>query len=121
MADHYQYAGLQRIYQQSWKHGTVENRVGIAIADIIFGDYNPGGRLPITFPRHSGQLPVYYNYKPSKDYWLNTGWGKAYVDIPATPLWEFGFGLSYHYSDTSNLQITPGETRPAGEDLSVWM
>lgn len=88
---------------------------GNAIADVLFGDYNPGGRLPITFPRHSGQLPVYYNYKPSKEYWINHGWGKAYVDMPASPLWEFGFGLSYTSFEYSNLQITPKETGPAGE------
>jgi beta-glucosidase len=88
---------------------------GNAIADVLFGDYNPGGRLPITFPRHSGQLPVYYNYKPSKDYWINRGWGKSYVDISAFPLFEFGFGLSYTSFEYSNLQITPEEIGPGGE------
>lgn len=54
---------------------------GRAVADVLFGDYNPSGRLPITVPRHVGQLPVYYNYKPSKAYWINEGWGRRYVDM----------------------------------------
>lgn len=87
---------------------------GNAIADVLFGDYNPEGRLPITFPRHSGQLPVYYNYMPSKDYWINSI-KRGYVDMPALPLWEFGFGLSYTTFEYSNLQITPKVTGPAGE------
>ena len=88
---------------------------GNAVADILFGDYNPDGRLPITFPRHSGQLPMYYNSHPSKEYWINNAWGSAYVDMPASPLWEFGFGLSYTSFEYSNLVLTPKKTGPAGE------
>ena len=84
---------------------------GNAIADVLFGDYNPDGRLPITFPRHVGQLPMYYNYSRSKAYWMKRG----YVDISSTPLFEFGFGLSYTSFEYSNLQITPQEIGPAGE------
>jgi len=88
---------------------------GNAVSDILFGDFNPEGKLTSTFPRHSGQLPVYYNYKASKDYWINRGWGRAYADMPATPLWEFGFGLSYTSFEYSNLKITPDVNGPAGE------
>jgi beta-glucosidase len=88
---------------------------GNAIADVLFGDYNPGGHLPITFARHSGQLPVYYNYKPSKEYWINNGWAKPYVDMSSLPLFDFGFGLSYTAFEYSNLQITPKEIGPEGE------
>jgi beta-glucosidase len=88
---------------------------GNAVADVLFGDYNPSGRLPITVPRHSGQLPVYYNYRPSKEYWIKHGYGKAYEDISALPLFEFGFGLSYTSFEYSNLLITPNEIGPAGE------
>jgi beta-glucosidase len=88
---------------------------GNAVADVLFGDYNPGGRLPITIPRHSGQLPAYYNYKHSKDYWINRGWGKSYVDMDASPLYNFGFGLSYTSFEYTNLQITPDKTGPSGE------
>jgi beta-glucosidase len=87
---------------------------GNAIADVLFGDYNPGGHLTITFPRHSGQLPVYYNYMPSKEYWVH-GYHKPYVDMSALPLYEFGFGLSYTSFEYSNLQITPEKTGPAGD------
>jgi len=87
---------------------------GNAIADVLFGDCNPGGRLPVTFPRHSGQLPVYYNYKPSKDYWINSV-KRNYIDMSSSPLYPFGFGLSYTTFEYSNLQVTPRETGPAGE------
>lgn len=88
---------------------------GHAIADIVFGDCNPSGKLPITIPRHSGQLPAYYNYSTAKSYWINNAWGRAYVDMPASPLWEFGFGLSYTDFEYTNLQISPPETGDHGE------
>jgi beta-glucosidase len=88
---------------------------GQAVSEIIFGDYNPCGKLPVTVARHSGQLPVYYNYMPEKEEWIKNGWGKAYADMPATPLWEFGFGLSYTKFEYSNLQIKPRETGDYGE------
>jgi len=96
---------------EAWLPG---EKGGHAVADIIFGDYNPGGKLPITVPRHSGQLPVYYNFMHGKLNWIENGWGKAYADMPASPLWEFGFGLSYTKYEYSNLQITPKETGQYG-------
>ena len=81
---------------------------GNAVADVLFGDYNPSGRLPITIPRHVGQLPVYYNYKPSK---LGISWATgtkwSYVDMSSDPLFEFGYGLSYTKFKYSNLRIMP--------------
>jgi beta-glucosidase len=88
---------------------------GNAVADVLFGDYNPGGRLPVTFPRHSGQLPVYYNYMPSKDYWIKHGWGKAYIDMSALPLYPFGYGLSYTSFEYSDLKVSPRAIGPEGE------
>ena len=80
---------------------------GDAIADILFGDYNPSGKLSITIPRHAGQLPVYYNYKPSKKYWLEEGWGNSYADIDYKPLYDFGFGLSYSTFEYSTIRLSP--------------
>ncbi|RPI03126.1 MAG: beta-glucosidase [Calditrichaeota bacterium] len=74
---------------------------GVAIAEVLFGLVNPSGKLPVTVPRHTGQLPVYYNHPKSKQYWLDHGWGIRYVDMDKTPLFPFGHGLSYttfHYS-----------------------
>jgi beta-glucosidase len=99
---------------EAWEPG---ERGGQAVADVLFGNYNPSGRLAISVPRHSGQLPVYYNYKPSKAYWSQEGWSsdKGYADMPATPLYPFGYGLSYTHFDYSNLRVEPAEIRPGGE------
>jgi beta-glucosidase len=96
---------------EAWEPG---ERGGEAIAGVLFGDYNPGGHLSITIPRHVGQLPAYYNFKPSKAYWITRGWGERYVDMPATPLYPFGHGLSYTHFEYSHLRIDPPESRPAG-------
>ena len=93
---------------EAWNCG---EQGGRAIADILFGDVNPSGRLPITIPRHVGQLPVYYNYKSSKALWMQHG----YVDMPASPLYEFGYGLSYTSFEYSNLKIEPPVLGPGGE------
>jgi beta-glucosidase len=99
---------------EAWRPGELG---GIAVADVLFGDYNPSGRLAITIPRHSGQLPAYYNYKPSKDYWISRAWTehKGYVDMPGTPLYPFGHGLSYTNYGYSNLRIEPAAIHPGGE------
>jgi beta-glucosidase len=71
---------------------------GQAVAEAVFGEINPGGKLPISFPRHSGQIPVYYNSLP--------GWhGEKYVDLPETPLFAFGEGLSYTTFAYSSLRV----------------
>jgi beta-glucosidase len=84
---------------------------GLAVADVIFGDYNPSGRLPITIPRNVGQLPSYYNYRYSKAVEIN----RSYQDISATPLFEFGFGLSYTSFTYDNLVITPQQIGSEGD------
>lgn len=88
---------------------------GAAVADVLFGDYNPSGHLSVTIPRHVGQLPVYYNYPPSKKHWLENAWGKPYVDMEPSPLYAFGHGLSYTTFKYSDLKITPREGGPGGK------
>jgi beta-glucosidase len=92
---------------EAWEPG---ERGGEAVADVLFGDCNPSGRLAITIPRHSGQLPAYYNYKPSKAVRMEEG----YADMPATPLYPFGYGLSYTSFEYSNLRIAPAQIHPEG-------
>ncbi|MGD0227549.1 MAG: glycoside hydrolase family 3 C-terminal domain-containing protein [Terriglobia bacterium] len=96
---------------EAWEPG---ERGGEAVADVLFGNYNPTGRLAITVPRHSGQLPVYYNYKPSKAYRIYRD-KRSYVDMPGTPLYPFGYGLSYSNFEYSNLRVEPAEIHPGGE------
>jgi len=95
---------------EAWRPG---ERGGEAVADVLFGDYNPSGRLAITIPRHVGQLPAYYNYKPAKAYWMRD-LKRGYVDMPATPLYPFGYGLSYTQYAYSNLRIEPPLIHPEG-------
>lgn len=71
---------------------------GHAIADILFGEYNPAGRLPITFPLHEGQLPLVYNHKP-------TGRGDDYNNLSGLPLFPFGYGLSYTNFEYSDIKL----------------
>lgn len=100
---------------EAWLPG---ERGGEAVADVLFGDVEPSGRLPITIPRHVGQLPVAYDFKPSKAYWLEHGWGKPYADMSPQPLWPFGHGLTYTGFALSDLRIAPARAR-AGEDVTV--
>ncbi len=71
---------------------------GNAVADVLFGDYNPAGRLPITFPVFEGQLPLVYNHKP-------TGRGDDYNNLTGQPLFPFGYGMSYTTFEYSDLKI----------------
>jgi beta-glucosidase len=84
---------------------------GRAVADVLFGDANPGGRLPITFPREEGQLPLVYNHKP-------TGRGDDYVDLTGKPLFAFGYGLSYTTFAYDGLVFDPPSISP-GEKTNV--
>jgi beta-glucosidase len=75
---------------------------GAAVAGVLFGDTNPGGKLPVTFPRHVGQLPIFYNHKPSG---MKSNWYGDYVSEKASPLYPFGHGLSYTTFEYSDLVI----------------
>ena len=83
---------------------------GTAAADVLFGDYNPGGKLPVSFPRSVGQLPIYYNYKPTAR--------RGYLFSTVEPLFPFGFGLSYTTFNYSNLKITKPKIE-ADEETTV--
>jgi beta-glucosidase len=85
---------------------------GKAIAEALFGDINPGGRLPITWARHAGQIPIYYYIKPS-------GRGYSYLDDDGKPLFPFGFGLSYTSFEYSSLVIPDKVNRNGDTKISV--
>jgi len=89
---------------QAWHLGS---KSGDAIANVLFGDYNPSGKLTMSFPRNVGQVPVYYNFKntgrPSTSIEQVTNSG--YADVENSPLYSFGYGLSYTTFSYSNLSI----------------
>ncbi|MDJ0755294.1 MAG: glycoside hydrolase family 3 N-terminal domain-containing protein [Ardenticatenaceae bacterium] len=86
-----------------------------AIADVLFGDVNPSGRLPITFPRHVGQIPIYASHKPSGG---KSHWKGDYVNLSSKPLWPLGFGLSYTTFEFSDLRLDRSSAA-AGESVQV--
>jgi beta-glucosidase len=88
---------------------------GGAVADLLFGDASPGGKLPVTFPRHVGQLPIFYNHKPSG---MKSHWYGDYVSEKAAPLYPFGHGLSYTAFEYSDLSINRGQAE-AGQSVDV--
>ena len=101
---------------EAWQLGT---QTGNAVAQVLYGDYNPSGKLPMSFPRSVGQIPIYYNYKntgrpgPKKEiFWSH------YNDEVNTPLYPFGYGLSYTSFEYSNIKIDNKNLIP-GEKLNV--
>jgi len=98
---------------ESWMGGS---QAGNAIADIVFGDVNPGGKLPVTFPRTVGQVPIYYNHmntgRPPE---ANNRYTSKYLDVPWTPLFPFGYGLSYTQFKITNLQVSAKSIRRNGK------
>jgi beta-glucosidase len=88
---------------------------GNAVADVLFGEVSPGGKLPISFPRAIGQLPVYYNHKPSGG---RSHWKGDYVEMSTKPLFPFGYGLSYTSFAFANLQIDR-QAAAANEQVAI--
>ena len=88
-----QLAGQATALLEAWWLGT---ETGHALADVLFGAYNPSGKLPMTFPRSVGQVPIFYNEKNTgRPFDPNSKWTSKYIDMPNTPLFPFGYGLSY--------------------------
>src|SRR5581483_10941913 len=79
---------------------------GTAIADVLFGDFNPGGKLPMTIPRSAGHLPAFYNYKPSAR--------RGYLFDEVSPLFAFGYGLSYTTFKIENVRLEKSRIRSNG-------
>ncbi len=101
---------------EAWFPGTMG---GAAIADVLFGDANPSCKLPITFPRNVGQIPIYYSAKATgRPFSATEKYTSKYLDAPNTPLFSFGFGLSYTNFQISDLQIGKKQLR-ADENLTV--
>ena len=101
---------------ESWFLGV---ETGNAVADVLFGDFNPSGKLTTTFPRATGQVPIYYDHKntgrPAND---TVKWNSRYIDLPSSPLYPFGYGLSYTTFSYSNIRLTPPVLHP-GDSVVV--
>ncbi len=97
---------------EAWFAGT---QAGHAIADVLFGDVNPGGKLPVTFPRNVGQAPIYYNHKSTGRPPTDQKYTSKYLEVPVTPLYPFGFGLSYTQFQFRDLRLSPRSIRPDGQ------
>jgi beta-glucosidase len=89
---------------EAWFPGV---QAGNAVADVLFGDVNPGGKLPVSFPRRVGQVPIYYNHEPTgRPCDPGVKWNSRYRDIRSCePLYPFGYGLSYTSFEISNLKL----------------
>ncbi|MEW6061527.1 MAG: beta-glucosidase BglX [Bacteroidota bacterium] len=90
---------------EAWHLGV---EAGNALADVLFGDYNPSGKLPVTFPRSVGQIPLYYNHKSTgRPLVEHDRYTSRYLDSPNSPLFPFGYGLSYTTFVYSNANVSP--------------
>ncbi|HXE80400.1 MAG TPA: beta-glucosidase BglX [Vicinamibacterales bacterium] len=103
---------------EAWHLGS---QAGHAIADVLFGDYNPSGKLPMSFPRHVGQLPMSYNHKSTgRPGPSDTVFWSQYTDSPNSPLYPFGFGLSYTTFTYDRLRLSANELARDGRlDVTV--
>jgi beta-glucosidase len=98
---------------EAWFPGV---QAGHAVADVVFGKVNPGGKLPVSFPRRLGQVPIYYNHEPTgRPCNPDVKWNSRHRDIPScSPLYVFGYGLSYTTFEVSNLQLSSSSVSRKG-------
>lgn len=106
---------------ETWWLGT---EAGHAIADVLWGDYNPSGKLPMSFPRSEGQIPVFYNEKNTgRPFDPNSKWTSKYIDESNSPQWPFGFGLSYttfaYSSPKASVETATSRGVPAGRQVKA--
>jgi beta-glucosidase len=92
---------------------------GNAIADVLFGDANPGAHLPVSWPRNAGQLPLYYNHNLTQAPETAPDFKSRYWDLPSTPLYPFGYGLSYTKFSYDNLKLSTKQTNANGGKIEV--
>ncbi|AMO54921.1 beta-glucosidase [Endozoicomonas montiporae] len=118
----WEYENLDAILH-AWYPGTSG---GHAIADLLVGDYNPSGKLPMTFPRSVGQIPIYYNmkntgrpYDADNENQRQEHYKSRYDDSPNTPLFAFGHGLSYTTFDYSDIKLSSDTLKIKDDELSV--
>jgi beta-glucosidase len=97
---------------ETWHLGT---EMGNAVADVLFGDYNPAGSLPVTFPRNVGQVPIYYNHKNTGRPPAEKDYTSRYLNTPWTPLYPFGHGLSYTTFAYDDLRVSTERVEASGE------
>jgi beta-glucosidase len=100
---------------EAWHPGS---EGGNAIADLFYGDATPGGKLPVTWPRSSGQIPIYYAHHLTQQPETAQGFTSRYWDMPTSPLYPFGYGLSYTTFAYSNLRVSKAEAK-TGESIEV--
>ena len=102
----------------AWFPGT---EAGLAVADVLFGDVNPSGKLPITFPQNTGQIPIYYNHKNTGRPLPDGNWFQKftsnYLDVSNEPLYPFGYGLSYTSFEYGELSLSANSLK--GEDATL--
>ncbi len=105
-----------RAILEAWYPGS---EGGAAVTDILFGEVNPAGHLPVTWPRSTGQLPLYYNHNLTQIPETSADFKSRYWDIPSTPLYPFGYGLSYTTFSFENLKVTPTAHTDGRIEVSV--
>lgn len=95
------------------------SEAGNAICNVLWGDYNPSGKLPMTFPQHNGQIPINYQYKSTGRPKENGAWSTKYIDISREPAYPFGYGLSYTTFEYSDLKVNDSRHGDVYANVSV--